>query len=92
MNRAEVAARLSGLIDALASIEHQRWAHWQQYVHSRGQRGPDGSLILPAELVNRWESQINTAYQDLSEAEKESDREQVRRYLPLIAASLSDPD
>jgi hypothetical protein len=92
MNSDEVAARLSGLIDALASIEHERWAHWQQYMHSKGQRGPDGSLILPAELVNRWENQVNTPYKDLSEAEKESDREQVRRYLPLITASLGDPD
>lgn len=92
MKQAKVAARLSEIIDRLASIEHDRWAHWQQYMHSKGRRDPNGSLILPAELVKHWENQIKTAYKDLSEAEKESDREQVRRYLPLITASLSDPD
>jgi hypothetical protein len=39
--------------------------------------------------VNRWEEQINTDYALLSEAEKESDRDQVRKYLPVIAAALS---
>ena len=32
----------------------------------------------------------STRYADLSEAEKESDREQVRRYLPLIAAAFAE--
>ena len=32
----------------------------------------------------RWERQIATTYAELSEKEKESDREQVRPYLPLI--------
>ena len=33
MERAEVEARLNGLIDALAPVEHERWAHWQKYMH-----------------------------------------------------------
>jgi hypothetical protein len=34
--------------------------------------------------VARWERQINTQYPDLAADEKESDREQVRKYLPLL--------
>jgi hypothetical protein len=79
---------LSGLLEELAAIEHVRWSHWQRHVHGKGSRQPDGSLILPAELVARWELQISTAYDDLSEVEKESDREQVRRYLGLIVSTL----
>lgn len=72
------------LIEELAGIEHERWSHWQRYVHGKAIRQPDGSLILPAELVERWERQFGSRYEDLPEDEKESDREQVRRYLPVL--------
>lgn len=72
------------LVEELAALEHQRWAHWQKYVHDNGQRQPDGSIVLPADLVVRWERQINTQYADLTAEERESDREQVRKYLPLL--------
>lgn len=88
MDPTDVAHVLNGLIDQLAEIEHRRWAHWQRYVHSNSLRQPDGSLLVPAPLVKRWETQIATSYADLEEAEKESDREQVRKYLPTIAAAL----
>ncbi|WP_316213760.1 MULTISPECIES: hypothetical protein [unclassified Bradyrhizobium] len=72
------------LVDELAALEHQRWAHWQQYVHEKAERRPDGSLVLPAELVARWQRQIGTRYEDLTNEEKESDREQVWKYLPIL--------
>ena len=75
---------LETLFEALAAKEHERWAHWQKYVHRQGLRMPDGSITLPAELVSRWDRQIHTAYADLSDDEKESDREQVRKYFQLI--------
>jgi hypothetical protein len=90
MERSEAEAVLETLIDDLAAIEHERWAHWQRYMHDKGNRRPDGSLVLPADLVRRWETQIATGYADLSESEKSSDREQVRRYLTLIAAALAE--
>lgn len=70
----------AGELERLAAIEHERWAHWQKYLHQQCKRLADGSLVIPAELVVRWTRQIETAYADLSEVEKESDREQVRRY------------
>lgn len=90
MKRDEAEKLLNGLIDALAAIEHARWAHWQQYMHDRAERQTDGSLLLSSDLVRRWEKQIRTDYIALSEEEKESDREQVRKYLPTIAAALTD--
>lgn len=91
------------LIEALAAIEHERWADWQRYLHSRCVHPKDGtiivtpeasysyplafgSLIIPAPDVEHWERQIATPYEALTEREKESDREQVRRYLPLLEA------
>ena len=80
---------LNSLIEELAAIEHARWSHWQRYVHSMALRQPDGSLLLPAALVTRWETQIAEKYAELDEQEKESDRAQVRKYLPLIASALA---
>ncbi len=76
------------LIEQLAAAEHERWSHWQRYMHEQCREEPDGSLTIPAELVRRWDRQMRTAYDDLSETEKESDREQVLRYLPIIATAL----
>jgi hypothetical protein len=55
----------------------------------KGVRQADGSLVLPAELVERWDRQAATDYHDLSAKEKQSDRDQVSRYLPLIATALN---
>ena len=80
------------LREKLAAIEHQRWADWQRYVHSlcyenKGIGGElTGELTIPSELVRRWERQIETPYHELSEKEKDSDREQVDRYWQLITA------
>jgi hypothetical protein len=76
------------LVEELASVEHERWSHWQRYLHAQCVPGPDGSLVIPAGLADRWATQMNTPYAQLSEKEKESDREQVQRYLPVIAAAL----
>ena len=72
------------LVEALAAIEHERWADWQRWMHEQCHRTSGGELVIPAALVERWERQIATPYADLSEREKESDREQVRRYWHLI--------
>jgi hypothetical protein len=86
----DVHAKLQGLIEELAAIEHDRWAHWQRYMHEKAVRQPDGGLLVPPELVEKWERQIATPYADLSDDEKESDREQVQCYLPIIAKALTD--
>lgn len=86
----QTVLRSSGLIEKLAAVEHERWAHWQRYLHEQCKPGPDGSLIIPATLVHQWTAQINTPYAELTEREKDSDREQVHRYLPTIAAAFGD--
>lgn len=80
----------AALLERLAAVEHERWAHWQRYVHDHCIPGEDGSLIIPGDLAARWSAQIVTPYADLSDAEKESDREQVRRYLPLIEEAVTE--
>lgn len=84
----QIAQALDGLVETLAAVEHERWSHWQRYMHGKCINQPDGSLIIPANLAQRWQEQVDKPYAELSEQEKESDREQVRKYLPLIAQAL----
>ena len=68
----------------LAAIEHERWADWQRWLHSQCVKNEDGSLTIPAPLVERWERQIATDFWALSGPEQQSDLDQVDRYWPLL--------
>lgn len=78
------AAR-AALYEQLAAIQHDIWSHWMAYVldHCCTENG-DGSMVVPAELVARWRRQILAPYAELSERERESDRDQVDRFWPLL--------
>ena len=81
------------LMEKLADIEHARWSDWQKYLHTKciKQRthvqALEGDLIITKKDKEHWERQIKTDYKNLSEAEKDSDREQVMRYFNLIKAN-----
>ena len=78
------------LIEQLADKEHAGWAHWMKYLFSKclevGDKDEDGyeSVVIPRELVKRWQRQVATPYAELSEKEKQSDRNQVADILPII--------
>ena len=55
----------SDIIERLAAHEHEQWAHWTRYMLDN----------LTEENIARWRQQIEMDYQDLSESEKESDRQ-----------------
>ena len=68
------------LLERLAEQAHDSWAGWTRWMlekwsttHASGET-----------FVDRWTRQCATRYADLSEAEKESDREEARQYLALI--------
>lgn len=67
-----------------ANLEHDRWVRWQKYMFSKFEKDSNGNLIVPKEYVERWFRQIDTPYVELSEQEKESDRQETRNYLPII--------
>ena len=72
------------LIEQLADKEHASWARWMQHLFSMCTHLPDGRLVIPGMLVVRWERQANTNYAELSEQEKQSDRDEVAHILPII--------
>jgi len=75
-------------IEKGADLEHDRWAGWQAYLFSKSKWTKNGYLI-PKELCERWQRQIDTPYEKLSEQEKESDRKEVRKYIPLLEKVFS---
>jgi hypothetical protein len=66
-------------IEELSDIQHEIWSHWMKYLFSKCTI-KNGDAIIPKEFVDRWKQQMNTNYSELSEKEKESDREQVRKF------------
>lgn len=77
-------------IEKGSDLEHDRWARWQAYLHSKLIIHESGLIELPQELYKRWERQIVTPYSELSEEEKESDRKETRNYLPLVYDFIKD--
>lgn len=78
-------------LEAIAAVEHERWSHWQRYLHEQCIPQDDGSLVIPAHLASRWSRQMDMSYSELSKKEQESDREQAQSYierLRLLALDL----
>lgn len=77
------------LLEKLAERAHASWSHWMQYLFSKSCKQADGSVVIPASMVERWERQMNTPYSQLSEQEKQSDRDQAELSLPIIYKSVN---
>ena len=62
------------LLEQLAEIEHIQWAHWTKYMldHST------------PENIERWKKQSDTPYSELSEAEKDLDRDWARKVINIL--------
>lgn len=80
------------LTEALADLEHKQWAHWTRYMletlglfdaseEELSSRGFDASQV---ENLRRWRRQIDTPYDQLTEREKDSDREWARKCITTI--------
>lgn len=73
------------LIEKLADYAHKAWTGWMQHVFINCcKENDDGSLVIPKWAVDRWTRQMKTPYEELSELEKESDREEAREILTTI--------
>jgi hypothetical protein len=75
------------LIEALAAQIHESWSEWMKYMDSLACLDEWGAPNC-REHVRRWRRQIDTAYADLSEEEKESDRVEARKYLEVLLATI----
>ncbi len=82
-------AEYQQLREQLADVQHAIWAHWMRYQFSVCQRNEDGSIIIPAEKVERWSRQMETPYAGLTDKERESDRHQADKVLSVLAQPVS---
>ena len=72
----QVVPQSEALRESLAALEHEQWALWAQWQMDHS--SPDN--------VERWKRQIATPYAELSEREKDSDREWADKVLALLRA------
>ena len=71
-------------MEELSDYAHSAWAGWMKYLFEKSTKNTDGSVTIPSELVERWERQVNTEYDFLSELEKDSDRKEAIRMLNIM--------
>lgn len=71
---------MSKRLEILAEKQHAIWAAWMRWMFEQGEMQPDGTWVMPKEKVWRWQRQMNTDYADLSEPEKQSDRDVVKEF------------
>jgi hypothetical protein len=89
------ASRLSASREAIAAFAHEQWVHWMTYLFSHGDHIGDGetitleegSFIIPARLVRRWQQQMEAPYDELLEEEKDSDRAQADKFIRMLLQS-----
>jgi metal-dependent hydrolase (beta-lactamase superfamily II) len=73
------------LREKLAAFEHERWAKWQNYLHSFLVWNNDiEAWVLSHEKKDHWQGLTRTPFNMLSEEQKQSDRKEVDQYWPLI--------
>lgn len=75
------------LVEALAALAHEQWSGWMEYLFTRAVMLDAVMTVggkLSDEWPERWRRQMKTSYAELSEKEKESDREEARRVIALL--------
>lgn len=79
-----VANNTTTLRNLLANLAHSQWSGWMSYLFDKSILNEDGTVTMPKWAVERWKRQIETQYDDLSEAEKENDLTEADKVLSLI--------
>ena len=73
--------------ELLAEFAHKQWSGWMKYLFSKcvNPIEPDtGTVIVPKWAVERWVRQMNSSYNELTEKEKESDRDEASKILKIL--------
>lgn len=79
----------TALREALAAHAHDGpWSGWMKYMMGIGTLNDDGTWTMPAWAVERWTRQMTTAYAELPEAERASDRIEADRIFAVLDREL----
>ncbi len=66
--------------ELFADKQHAIWSSWMKWMFEQGKHTPHGDWIMTKDCVARWERQMDTDYDSLTEPEKESDRKVVDEF------------
>ena len=83
------AEKEKATLEAIAAECHNQWSGWMKYLFTRTTPmvdPTDFAQVIPAEWVGRWTRQMETAYADLSERDKGSDRIEARKIIAAMEA------
>jgi GNAT superfamily N-acetyltransferase len=69
--------------EALAAYAHEAWSGWMAYLFSTSTLNEDGTVTIPKWAVERWQRQMTTAYDQLPDSEKESDRAEADKMIAV---------
>jgi hypothetical protein len=85
---------MENLLENLAELEHQQWAHWTKYMLDRlEQLESEQDSHDPYKVLHQkenWRRQIATPYSELTEKEKDSDRSWASKSLEITAKRLAE--
>lgn len=82
----------SSLVEKFASQAHESWKNWAGYMMQCGVNNEDGSLTIPKHILDKWQDQIKTKYEDLPATEKPSNRKEAAAFLGLLIDSSDSLD
>lgn len=71
-------------IEEAAAIQHEIWGHWMTHLFTVSKWNSDGSVTISRRLADKWKGQARTKYENLTEKEKKSDRDQVEKFKHLL--------
>lgn len=76
--------KIDHLKENIANLCHEQWSGWMKYLFSKCEINIHGHYVIPKWAVERWMRQMNTDYKDLSEEEKNSDREEAEKFIKMV--------
>ena len=74
--------------ERFADIAHESWAGWMKFLFHVSEQREDGSVVISAGRVARWQRQINTPYEALSADEQEAELLEADKYLAVVQPML----
>jgi len=70
----------------IAELCHEQWSGWMKYLFEKGTfNTSDGTWTMPRWAVERWTRQMRISYQELPNAEKDTDRAEADKFIALIS-------
>ena len=75
---------MSELTRKLAAYAHEAWSGWMIYMFNKSKLNEDGTMTIPADLVERWTRQSGTKYDDLPTEEQISDVDEAHKMIAIF--------